>query len=247
MLVPALGRLTALMEPCAAWIKFNGRHLAELTPVTLTDLPAGTIELTLGIEYRTAYVRVAIPRNGFVTLEQTLRNLVYRDSHMDDANNKHRPKNATSPTILKQAWLITWEGTELWARPDDWRSIMAILAARRSDRFIKDLLWVLNARAQQSAFGMAYYANRRSEFGLPWRSGPGWRTGGSNAWMYARRVEHLKVSMIGKCEQIEWTEPDWVGSYAETARVVVLNKGQQRLITRDIEEKIGAEPWHRWI
>ena len=76
---------------------------------------------------------------------------------------------------LRSAWLITWMGTEPWAWSNDWRSIMAIISGRRSRKFIEDVLWLLAARAYFSGYGMAYYANRRRDFGLPYWDGPGIR------------------------------------------------------------------------
>ena len=156
--------------------------------------------------------------------------------------------NAIGPaTSMKHAWLMTWMGTEPWAYPHDGRSIMAIVDGRRSDKFINDLLWILHARACESAYGMAYWATRRRRYGLPARVGPGWRTHGSNAWLYARRVLDLRISIIGEYEQIEWKEPDYVGNHPLTSEVTILDKGHRRVVRRNKEENIGAEPLHRWI
>ena len=78
ILTLATGRLTVLTEPSEAWVEFDGRRLAEETPITLPNLPAGTVELTLGaMEHRTVQVRLDIPRNGLAILEQTLEPVPY--------------------------------------------------------------------------------------------------------------------------------------------------------------------------
>lgn len=152
------------------------------------------------------------------------------------------------PSIdLRYAWLITWMSVESWAWADDWRSIMAIINGQRSEAFIKDVLWLLDARARCSGYGMAYYANRRREFGLPYRCGPGIRTGLDDMWLYARRVENLRVTRDDKHETIEWTEPDdWV-NHPDTHQLVILHPGERRSVTRSVDEKIGGEPFHRWF
>ena len=156
-------------------------------------------------------------------------------------------RSNSDPIYLKYAWLITWSGTEKWARPDDWRSIMAIISGRRSGKFIRDVLWVLDIRANHSAHGMTYYANRRQKYGLPYRCGPGWRTvHGSNAWLYARQVKDLSVSRDGKFEKIEWLEPDFVGNMPDTYQVEILDAGQRHSVTRCLDEHIGGEPYPRW-
>ena len=49
---------------------------------------------------------------------------------------------------LNHAWLISWEGTEPWARSDDGRIIMAIINGRRSAKFVREVLWLLDVRAK---------------------------------------------------------------------------------------------------
>ena len=78
ILTPATGNLTVLVQPRGAWIELAGQRLAEATPITLRDLPAGRIELTLGAtEHRTTTVQVDVPRNGVGILEQTLEPTPY--------------------------------------------------------------------------------------------------------------------------------------------------------------------------
>ena len=165
---------------------------------------------------------------------------------MDDSKKENCLEEILDNTIMRQAWLISWMGTKPWAGVEDWRSIMAVVSGRRSVRFVKDLLWFLDVRAKQSVYGMAYYANRRRAYGYPYQVGPGWRTSGSNFWLYGRLVTNFSVSRNRRFEQVEWIEPDWVVNHPKNAGIVVLEKGRQRSMTRSIDENIGAEPWHRW-
>ena len=92
---------------------------------------------------------------------------------------------------VNYAWLITWEGTEPWAQPGGWRSIMAIIDGRRSAKFVREVLWLLDVRARDSGF-MAYYATRRRKHGLPQNCGPvgEWEVpmrGSMHGWLGALR------------------------------------------------------------
>ena len=164
------------------------------------------------------------------------------DSRISTTANDTRP-----PVHLNHAWLITWMGTEPWAAADDWRSIMAIISGQRSMKFIKDVLWLLDVRAKNSARVMACYANRRRKYGWPYRCGPGWRTAGSNAWLYARQVSNLRVITKDSEETIQWIEPDLFGNDPDTHQPVVFEQGRSRSVTRSLNENIGGEPYHRWI
>lgn len=156
--------------------------------------------------------------------------------------------DVSMPTVhLRYAWLITWMGTEPWAQPSDWRSIMAIISGRRSLKYIKEVLWLLDVRAKRSGYGMAYYANRRRKHGLPYSSGPGWRTEGSNAWLYARLVTELQVIVKDQLETVQWLEPNFIENHPKTSELVVREYGKFQSVTRGIEENIGGEPFHRWI
>lgn len=159
----------------------------------------------------------------------------------------HSRTNVTMPKVhLKHAWLITWVGTELWTQPS-WRSIMAIINGHRSQKFIREVLWLLDVRAKHSGHGMAYYAYRRKKHGLPYRSGPGWRTEGSNAWLYARRVTNLQVTVEDRLETIQWVEPGHIKNHPETYEPIVRERGKSDSVTRSVEEYLGGEPYHRWI
>ena len=159
------------------------------------------------------------------------------------SKTEHPSENRYPKVHLPRAWLITWMGTEPWAWPDDWRSIMAIISGRRSQKFIEEVLWLLDTRAKHSGYAMAYYANRRREFGLPYRCGPGIRSEGSNAWLYARQVTDLRVIKDDKHETIQWTEPDRIGNHPDTSQLVILSHGRPQSVTRSVDENIGGEPF----
>ena len=73
-----VGKLTVALEPRDAWVERDGQRLAEGTPVTLSDLPAGPVELTIGaVEHRTVQVRLDIPKDGVARLERTLARIPY--------------------------------------------------------------------------------------------------------------------------------------------------------------------------
>ena len=65
------GRLTVVTEPRSAWIEHGGERLAAGTPVTLANLPAGTVALRIGAdEHRTAEVSAEVPKGGVGRLER---------------------------------------------------------------------------------------------------------------------------------------------------------------------------------
>ncbi len=77
-LVRGTGRLTVSGRPLATWIERDGERLASDTPVTLEDLPAGVVELTLGADgHQTIRVRAEVPRDGVGLLEPTLDPIPY--------------------------------------------------------------------------------------------------------------------------------------------------------------------------
>lgn len=83
-LTRATGRLTILTEPSNTWIELDGVRLAEETPVTLPDLPAGPLELTLGAEgYVPVQIRVEVPKDNVTTLERTLEPFRYGTLTLD--------------------------------------------------------------------------------------------------------------------------------------------------------------------
>ena len=83
-LVRGRGALTVTATPRQAWVEVGGRRLAEQTPVTLEDLPAGRLEVKLGArEHRPLSVEVEIPKDGLVRLERGLAPIPYGSLTLD--------------------------------------------------------------------------------------------------------------------------------------------------------------------
>ena len=75
-LVRGRGALTVTVSPRGAWVEVDGTRLAEATPVTLEDLPAGRVEVKLGAtEHRPLAVEVEVPHNGLARLERSLERI----------------------------------------------------------------------------------------------------------------------------------------------------------------------------
>ena len=78
VLVRGRGALTVTARPRKAWVEVEGKRLAEGTPVTLEDLPAGRVEVKLGApEHRPLAVKVDIPKDGLARLERRLESIPY--------------------------------------------------------------------------------------------------------------------------------------------------------------------------
>ena len=103
VLTRGAGRLTVTATPRDAWVEVDGQRLAERTPVTLEDLPAGTVQLTVGAaEHRPLTVAVDIPRDGLARLEPALEPIPFGSLTLDlepadatvtlaDAEPRYRP------------------------------------------------------------------------------------------------------------------------------------------------------------
>ena len=77
-LVRGRGALTVTVRPREAWVEVDGKRLAERTPVTLEDLPAGRMEVRLGAsEHRPVAVEVEILKDGLARLERVLERIPY--------------------------------------------------------------------------------------------------------------------------------------------------------------------------
>ena len=75
-LVRGRGALTVTVKPREAWVEVEGNRLAERTPVTLEDLPAGRMEVKLGAaHHRPMAVEVDIVKDGLARLEQVLERI----------------------------------------------------------------------------------------------------------------------------------------------------------------------------
>ena len=115
-----------------------------------------------------------------------------------------------------KAWLITWDGTGEHAAVEE--SIVAILSARRSGEQVRqyvDFYYASRTATLREKLDQARYNNPvqpayRAEFdrigprGIPWA---GRIRCGHNPWLYARKVDNLKVveTHDGQ-EELEWQE-----------------------------------------
>ena len=83
-LVRGRGALTVTATPRQAWVEVGGKRLAERTPVTLEDLPAGRVEVKLGAsEHHPLSVEVEIPKDGLARLERRLERVPYGSLTLD--------------------------------------------------------------------------------------------------------------------------------------------------------------------
>ena len=83
-LVRGRGALTVTARPRQAWVEVDGKRLAEATPVTLENLPAGQVEVNLGAsEHRPLAVKVEIPKNGLARLQRRLEPIPYGSLTLD--------------------------------------------------------------------------------------------------------------------------------------------------------------------
>ena len=81
---PATGRLTVVTEPRNAWIERDGVRLAEGTPVTLENLPVGSVSLRLGADdHRNVDVRADVPSDGVGRLQRSLERITYGTLTLD--------------------------------------------------------------------------------------------------------------------------------------------------------------------
>ena len=72
-LIRGTGALTVMTQPRGAWIERDGVRLAGGTPVTLDNVPAGSVRLRLGAEgHRSEEVMASVPKDGVGLLECTL-------------------------------------------------------------------------------------------------------------------------------------------------------------------------------
>ena len=108
------------------------------------------------------------------------------------------------------AWLLTWEGTEGPALVPN-KKIIAILSSRRSLRSVEDLVDVLYCRSVDSAYDIAFLANKRKAREHQYRhlySNGGRLFYGRNPCIFARQVADLTVQRgeHRRTELIRWTE-----------------------------------------
>ncbi len=125
-------------------------------------------------------------------------------------------KSKHTKKIILNAWLLTWEGTTGPAVNSE-RKIIAIIDARRSESFVEGLIDVLYSRFVDSAYDMAFMANKRKQREAHYRhlnTYPGRILYGRRPSIYARRVNTLTIQWdedTGE-EQLSWVEPAIYGN-----------------------------------
>ena len=112
-----------------------------------------------------------------------------------------------------KAWLLTWEGTYGPALVAD-KKIVAIISSSRSSNVIEDMVDILYSRSVDSAYDMAFLANKRGERKSEYKhsySQPHRLFYGRNPCIYARIVSDLKVERDEdrKIECVRWIEPPY--------------------------------------
>jgi hypothetical protein len=106
----------------------------------------------------------------------------------------------TRINISMNAWLITWEGTQLYKSKLD--KIVAILSSRKPQRIVIEFVELLYLRSTCSASSMAYVANRPKDIVFKMCKAPSingilypkrFFCGSSEFMLYARHVTNLKI------------------------------------------------------
>lgn len=137
------------------------------------------------------------------------------------------------------AWLLTWEGID-GAAADPNKKIIAILDARRSEAFIKDLVDTIYSRSHNSAFGMALMANKRHQRNRLCHVGtyPQHVLYGDMPCVFARRVVDLTVTWDEDkgTEHLQWTEPPIFGNAPVGSGIVEI------VAAREMEHRRSTRP-----
>ncbi|MEK6754441.1 MAG: hypothetical protein AABZ00_19460 [Chloroflexota bacterium] len=150
------------------------------------------------------------------------------------------------------AWLITWEGTQLYKSNLD--KIVAILSSRKPENRVKEFIQLLYLRSTSNASQMAYVANRPKEITFniheaPSNNGilyPGRFFCGSSQFMiYARQVTNLKI-YIDKEKQKEvltWTEPSTYRLKENGYDIELASEGESGNWERDSQILLSKDTW----
>lgn len=151
---------------------------------------------------------------------------------------------------LRNAWLLTWEGTEGPALTTN-EKIIAVLSGRKSESFIRDIVDVLYTRCYWRAYGQAMHANKRKDRESQFRhvhAYPGHIHYGKNPWIFGRRVEGLEIERDehGQLEHLSWTEPAVYGNADKGAGVKEIQPAEKRSLTRALVP-LSAELYPRRV
>lgn len=142
------------------------------------------------------------------------------------------------------AWLLTWEGTSPAINASN--KIVAIIASRRSNSFVHDVVDLLYGRSVGSAYDAVRAANRRKE-----RKGELLTTYstserfffGRNPLIFARRVSHLTVSRNESedTETVAWIDPPYLRIENPGELPVVTDPQRRCLLVRRLHAPLSGE------
>jgi hypothetical protein len=140
-----------------------------------------------------------------------------------------------------KAWVITWEGTS--QKLNDENGLVALLASRKSVKYVGDLVEFIYLRATSSASDMLFLANRSAQ--IPYKADRAQVINGvphgdrvicgHNPWLYARKVSCVKVTKEpgSDNEEITWKEPPifkWKDKNRRDKQIS--NEGEVRVVKR---------------
>ena len=150
------------------------------------------------------------------------------------------------------AWLITWEGTELHKNELD--KIAAILNSRKSEKSVMELIELLYLRSTCNASAMAHFVNCRKE--IPFKAYKDLSSegilypercycGSGQFMLYARRVTNLKICLNkekGK-EVLTWVEPSTYHLDQQRYNIEHVEKGKLGEWERDHLSPLSKDTW----
>lgn len=148
---------------------------------------------------------------------------------------------------MKNAWLLTWEGTTGPACIPD-KKIIAILSSRLSTSSVESLVDVLYCRNVGSAFDMAGLANKRKASEKQYKhrnSGGKLFYGYSGLCIYARQVLNLNVKRneLNRTELIGWTELAIYGNAEIGCDLVEIEPQHEKECLRSLDP-LGSDIWN---
>ena len=141
---------------------------------------------------------------------------------------------------LKNAWLLTWIGTNELSQDQD-RQIIAIMPSKTSSSKIHNLVVFLYRRSVNTAFGMASSGGKRSSNGSDYshRDNAVHRVFyGQNPWVFARLVGNLRVEYEDNCdvEHVYWTELAYMRPDKPGAMPTVVTAASEEHIVRKVRQ-----------
>ena len=150
---------------------------------------------------------------------------------------------------MKNAWLLTWEGTEPKTIFNNDNKIVTILSGRMSSKSVEQIVYVLYTRCLWTAGDISYFTNRRKEREKHYKPNyANHRRGflyGSNPWIYARQVTDLIIKdEEDGLEHISWKEPPEL-KWDSADRLIEFEPAIPRELTRALDKPLSAEIYPR--